>query len=198
MSFNDTPPPFPIEHAESLIQRAIGLGAGEAVVIPSSLIVVDDYLASLCNGNPACPNYGLSPSCPPHVPGPSAFRQWQNLSEWCVVIRMDFPPVGMMTPERRDLGRLLHDIVSGVEHDAVRLGYTQARAFAGGSCKNTFCYDFKTCRVLSEGGPCRNPESARPSMSGFGINVSKLMDSARWKEPPDLTSMTWMAGLVLL
>lgn len=182
----------------SLIQTAISLGASEAVIIPSSMIVVDDDLAKLCNGNPACPNYGLSPSCPPHVQGPSAFRQWQNSSSFCVVIRMDFPPVGVMTPERRDLGRLLHEIVSGVEHKAVSLGYTNARSFAGGSCKNVFCYDFSFCRVLSENGPCRNPDTARPSMSGFGINVAKLMDSAKWKEPPDLKSMSWMAGIVLL
>lgn len=192
------PVPIPDQDAYHIIRTAISQGATEAVLIPSSLIVVEDDLAKLCNGKPVCPNYGLSPSCPPHVQGPSAFRIWQNESPWCVVIRMDFPPVGQLTQDHRDLGRLLHEIVSGVEHTAVERGYPNAKAFAGGSCKHLFCYDYDSCRVLFENGPCRNPETARPSMSGFGINVAKLMASAQWKEPPDPTSMTWLAGLVLL
>lgn len=192
------PTPLPDEAAGLLIRTAISLGATEVVIIPSSSIVVDDDLAKLCNGKPVCPNYGLSPSCPPHVPGPSAFRKWQQESPWCVVIRMDFPPVGQMTQDHRELGRLLHDIVSGVEHEAVKIGHPHAKAFAGGSCKHLFCYDFDACRVLSENGPCRNPDAARPSMSGFGINVAKLMASAQWNEPPDPKSMSWLAGLVLL
>ncbi|MBU1172725.1 MAG: DUF2284 domain-containing protein [Proteobacteria bacterium] len=192
------PAPLPNEDADHFIRTAINLGATEAVIIPSSQIMVEDYLAELCNGKPVCPNYGLSPSCPPHVPGPSAFRLWQNKSPWCVVIRMDFPPVGPLTQDHRDLGHLLHEIVSGVEHDAVIRGYTHAKSFAGGSCKHLFCYDFGSCRVLSENGPCRNPDTARPSMSGFGINVARLMASAQWKKPPDSTSMSWLAGLVLL
>jgi predicted metal-binding protein len=192
------PKPLPEQEKKHFIHTAISLGATEAVIIPSGLIVVDDDLARLCNGKPVCPNYGLSPSCPPHVPGPPAFRTWCNESPWCVVIRMDFPPVGQLSQDHRDLGRLLHDIVAGVEHEAVQSGHKRARAFAGGSCKHLFCYEFDACRVLSVNGPCRNPESARPSMSGFGINVAKLMASAQWEEPPDPKSMSWLAGIVLV
>lgn len=196
MNPND-PEPLPRTVAEKLIQTAIRTGASEAVIIPSSLIVVDDDLAKLCNGNPPCPNYGQSLSCPPHVPGPSAFKRWQMASSWCMVIRMDFPPVGLLSPEWEELGRLLHDIVATVEHKAVELGFTKARSFAGGSCKNLFCSEFDACRVLAEQGSCRNPQTARPSVSGFGINVAELMKSAKWKEPPDTSSMTWLMGLVL-
>lgn len=190
--------PLPHTVADSLIQTAIGSGASEVVIIPSSLITVDDYLAELCNGNPPCPNYGLAPSCPPHVPGPKAFRQWQTESPWCVVIRMDFPPVGLQTDERKELGRLLHEIVSTVEHQAVDLGFKESRAFAGGSCKNLFCPELESCLILDGQEPCPYPQTARPSVSGFGINVSRLMESAQWKEFPDPSSMTWLLGLVLL
>lgn len=192
------PEPLPHSITDSLTQTAIGSGASEIVIIPSSRIIVDENLAGLCNGNPPCPNYGLSPSCPPHVPGPAAFRQWQKSSTWCVIIRMDFPPVGVLTRERKELGRLLHDIVSNVERRAMDLGFTSSRSFAGGSCKNLFCHDFDTCRVLADQGPCRNPETARPSVSGFGVNVAELMKSSPWQENPDLSSMSWLMGLVLL
>ena len=194
----NTPPPLPDSIAESLIRTAIGLGAAEVVMVPSSTIVIEDHLAALCNGNPPCPNYGLAPSCPPHVPGPSAFRQWQRKSPWCVVIRMDFPPTGLSLEERQEIGRLLHEMASGVEHRAMELGYPESRAFAGGSCKHIFCSDHDSCQVLSGKGPCRYPQTARPSVSGFGINVAKLMESACWKEPPDPASMSWLVGLVLL
>ena len=189
---------IPPNHAGELIRTAIGLGAAEAVLISPSLILVEDHLAELCKGNPGCPNYGLSSSCPPHVAGPAAFRQWQSEATGAVIIRMDFPPAGVMTPESLALGRLLHEIVSGVESRAVDLGYAGSKSFAGGSCKNLFCPDYPSCRVLSENGSCRNPQSARPSVSGFGINVSRLMASVPWDTPPGTEGLTWMMGIVLL
>jgi predicted metal-binding protein len=85
------------------------------------------------------------------------------------------------------------------------MGFTGSRAFAGGSCKNIFCGDQPACRVLAEKGDCRNPRSARPSMSGFGINVTEMMQSAGWPLKPanpgdasDSESMTWVAGLILI
>jgi hypothetical protein len=68
-----------------------------------------------------------------------------------------------------------------------------------------FCRDHIDCRVLAEGGACRNSHRARPSMSGFGINVSKLMKSAGWHldritrdTDPDDVPMGSVSGLVLV
>ena len=44
-----------------------------------------------------------------------------------------------------------------------------------------FFGEHSECAVISEKGECRNPEFARPSMSGFGINVSELMKPFGWK-----------------
>jgi predicted metal-binding protein len=85
------------------------------------------------------------------------------------------------------------------------MGFIKAKAFAGGSCKQIFCVEHGACRVLSEEGECRNPEYARPSMSGFGINVSKLMEVCGW--PADIKTtgteaskdpLSWVAGLVMV
>ena len=85
------------------------------------------------------------------------------------------------------------------------MGYAESKAFAGGSCKKIFCREHAACRVLSGEGECRNPQYARPSMSGFGINVLKLLQKAGIqadKTPvradyPD-ESMSWTAGLVMV
>ena len=190
---------------EKLITAAIRMGATEAGVISPADIIVEDNLAKLCNGDPACENYGRSMSCPPHVPGPKWFREWQEQSLHAIVIRIDVPSAVMFSDERREVMQLLHEIVAFVELEAIHMGYMQSRAFAGGSCKNLFCADQPVCHVLAENGECRNPKSARPSMSGFGINVTALMRSAGWPLKParpndavDSESMTWVAGLILI
>jgi predicted metal-binding protein len=193
------------ENLKKLIQLTIQLGASDARIIESSDIIVENSLANLCNGDPQCENYGLSPSCPPHVPGPSGFKEWQKKSSCSIVAKIDIPAYVMFSDERLEVFGLLHEIVAGVEQKAVEMGYNNSKAFAGGSCKNIFCNDFITCELLSKHKKCRNPLYARPSMSGFGINVVKLMQSAGWsaektnqKKASDTESMTWVAGLIML
>jgi predicted metal-binding protein len=188
-----------------LVQTAVQLGASAAGVMGSQDIVIEDDLARLCNGNPPCQLYGLAPSCPPHVAGPEGFRQWQKKSRHAIAVRIDVPTAAMFSDERRGIMQLLHEIVAGVEQQAVRMGYADSKGLAGGSCKKIFCHAHDTCRVLAKQGECRNPQLARPSMSGFGIHVTKLMQSLGWpadiarqEAPPTDASMTWVAGLILI
>ena len=189
---------------EELIDTALSLGASAASVISASEISVEDSLARLCR-KPKCENYGLSPSCPPHVSGPSGFRVLLNAFEKAIVIKIDVPLSVLFSDERREVMRLLHEIVAGVERSAARMGYVDSKAYAGGSCKTIFCRDHSYCRVLSQGGECRNAEYARPSMSGFGINVTKLMRAAGFDGDMNIpgsesngTAMSWVSGLVLI
>lgn len=195
--------PHPIK-MEELIRLAKVLGASDAQTISSKDIFVEDGLASLCR-EPQCQNYGQSPSCPPHVGGPLEFRKLQSSCHQAVVVRLVVPSSSLFSEERRGIMRLLHEIVAGVEQEAGRMGFKNSKAFAGGSCKQIFCHEFKACQVLSEGGGCRNQEQARPSMSGFGINVSELMKTCGW--PSDIKTapgeaardpLSWVAGLVLV
>ncbi len=101
--------------------------------------------------------------------------------------------------------RLLHEVAAGVEQAAVKAGYYNAQAFAGGSCKEIFCNDKADCCVLSENAECRHPQYARPSMSGFGINVSELMKVCGWPADininasgADTDAMSWVAGMILI
>ena len=160
-----------------LKQLAFRLGAGAVGIIGAGDVPVDDDLANVCRETP-CEAYGLSPSCPPHVSGPAGFRKLIRKTRHAVVIRLDVPSSIMFSNERNEVMQLLHEIVSGVERAAVRMGYTESKGFAGGSCKKIFCREHAACRVLSGEGECRNPQYARPSMSGFGINVLKLLQKA--------------------
>lgn len=195
-----------MEKPEELLEitkRAIEIGATEAALIDSDEIRIESELASLCSGNPACENFGKAPSCPPHVGGPDAFIKWRNKSLFTIVIRIDVPSDIMFSEERREVMRLLQETLAVLERAAAEIGFTSSKAFAGGSCKKIWCSDHPDCSVLMETGPCRYPDKARPSMSGFGINVTKLMESAGWthlRQPATIKSKDplWIAGLVLL
>jgi predicted metal-binding protein len=188
-----------------LIDTAKGLGASDAKRIFSSEITIEEHLASLCKNAPQCENFGLSSSCPPHVQGPSGFRKWQSKSTYSIVVKIDLPTEIMFSSERHGIMQLLHEIVANVEREAIEMGFNETRAFAGGSCKDLFCKDQDNCRVITGQGSCRNPDVARPSMSGFGIHVTKLVQSAGWpltmtrqKEASDKQSLSWIAGLILI
>ena len=190
---------------ELLTQEAKKLGADAAAIIPSKAIQVKDELAALCNGEYVCPNYGAAASCPPHVAGPVEFRKWQAQSEYAIAVKIELPTSVMFSGERKGVMQLLHHIVAAVEQKAVEIGFEKSRAFAGGSCKELFCTDQKNCCVVADSQPCRHVDSARPSMSGFGIDVNQLMKSSGWSAPiaeksdsSDKDATSWVAGLILL
>jgi predicted metal-binding protein len=192
------------ERMEKLVHMATSLGASDAKAIASSDILVEDRLATLCV-EPRCENYGLAPSCPPHVAGPSGFRALQRTLRHAIVVRLVVPASVLLSCERREIGRFLHELVAGVEQEAVHIGYTGSKGFAGGSCKKIFCHDEPGCAVLAANGPCRYLWHARPSMSGFGINVFHLVESCGWpanlnagKPDADADSMSWLAGLIMV
>lgn len=192
------------ERIEALIREARQSGATEAVVVLAKDIVVDSNLADLCH-EPRCEQYGLSRSCPPHVAGPSAFIDLLETFSQAIFFKIDAPTEVLYSSERREFSQLLHEIAAGIEQAAVNAGFVRAQAYAGGSCKKIFCHEHPECRALSDEGTCRNPRLARPSMSGFGINVSKLAETAGWKMSWDApnsdstaTKMAGVYGLVLI
>jgi predicted metal-binding protein len=188
---------------EELLELACRLGARDAAVIAVGDIPVEDNLAELCK-TPGCENYGQGAGCPPHVSGPSGFRDLVKQYRQAIVFMLEVPSEALFSNEREGLFRLLHEIASSIERAAVSMGYGRSKAFAGGSCKQLFCQHHAQCRVLSGKGECRNPDLARPSMSGFGINVSKLMQAAGWtmsravKTEKDAVAMGTLCGLVLI
>ena len=189
---------------DELIQLACRFGASDAAVIPTSEISVEDDLAKFCQ-EPQCENYGLSTSCPPHVPGPAGFREYQKKFQHAVVFKIDVPSEILLSSQGREIFQLLHEIAANIEQAAVKMGYSHSKGFAGGSCKALFCRDNADCCVIAEGGACRHPHRARQSMSGFGINVSKMLQAAGWhmdritrETDPDDVPMGSVSGLVLV
>ena len=187
------------ESLPQLIELATRLGASAAAALPATRIPVDDGFPEMC-ASPRCEGYGQSARCPPHVAGPSWFRERLKDYRHALVFRIDFPLKVLLSGGRLDAFRMLHYISAEIERAAVRSGFSRANAFAGNSCKILFCPDHPTCRVLDGGGECRNPDLARPSMSGFGVEVKRLKEAAGWNinQPPGSVSADSLVGLVLI
>lgn len=185
-----------------LEELAMSRGASDVAIISSSNIEVDEKLTTYCK-DPRCENYGLSPSCPPHVKGPESFRQMVQERPDVLVLRIIVPSSVLFSEERRELMAFLHELVATVEIAAVDKGLTLSKAFAGGSCKDLFCLSEADCNVLAGKKGCRNPTKARHSMSGYGVNVSGLLQSCGWEANIKVTQQdeeakSWVAGIVLL
>lgn len=189
---------------KELAQLACRLGASDARTVSITDISAEDDLANMCRDSP-CEHYGLSINCPPHITGPYGFRELLKNYQQAIVFKIDVSTEILLSNERRDVFSLLHEIAANIELAAVEMGYRNSKAYAGGSCKILFCQDQTECRVLAEGGECRYPQVARSSMSGYGINVSKLMAAADWtmdritrETDPDAVPMGMLCGLALI
>jgi len=164
-----------------LLDHARRLGASEAVLLATEELEVKEELAARCR-EPRCENYGLSPGCPPHSIGPLGFRRLLQEYARVLFFHIEVPAKVLYSSDNRELFQFLHEVAAGIEEEAHHLGWSRARAFAGDSCKRLFCEERKVCPALSPGGACRFPRLARPSMSGYGIDVGHLMRRAGWEQ----------------
>jgi hypothetical protein len=69
---------------ESLIQVAQLNGASDAKAVLIANVRVDKSLTNFCKDS-RCENYGLSINCPPHVSGPTGFKELLKDYEQAVV-----------------------------------------------------------------------------------------------------------------
>ncbi len=180
------------------------MGATDAVLLPAPAIQVKDSLAQKCS-QPKCINYGLSKSCPPYVGGPEVMRQKLAGFSWAVFFRIEVPSDILYSIQSQELFQLLHETAAGLEQSAKHKGFASAQGYAGNSCKKVFCQEHLECRAANQDGICRNPDRARPSMSGFGINTSKLFQAAGWSQKGrvhcngnERVNMSSICGLVLI
>ena len=187
---------------QHLMDVALCIGATGATMVSSKDIHIDEALSRRCL-EPRCGNYGLSKRCPPHVAGPASFKKKLEKYSRALFFKIDIPSEILFSSHNREVFQLLHETAASLEKEAIRTGFN-AEAYAGGSCKEIFCQKHLECLALSEKGTCRNPESARPSMSGFGIHVARLFELAGWTmswtdlHESNETKMANVCGLVLI
>ena len=169
---------------EKYKQRAIELGATDAKIITTDMILIDERVRAKCI-IPLCRGYGTSAHCPPHAMDLDLMRKVVKNFRYAIFYMMRIPSPEIAGPDYRKkrLGApasiKLLEIAAKVESEAFYDGYYLATALTGGPCQPYLCPD-KECSALIPGQGCRHPFIARPSMEGVGINAYLLATKVGW------------------
>lgn len=182
--FKDIPQKKLQEDLERYAKRAIELGASDARVVNSDIIIIDERVRAKCL-YPKCPNYGTSANCPPYVMDLKDIRKLIEKYEQGILIDVRVPAELIAGPHAHETksyvpgSAKMHEIVSKIEAEAFGDGYYLALGFASGSCKNVFCRDVE-CQALTRGQACRNPLRSRPSMESMSMDAFAMATMMGW------------------
>ena len=150
---------------DELVKAALEAGADKAAIIDISDVVMSDSFRTICESN-QCGNYGRNWACPPYSDGDIQKQMAEVKSyRFCLLYQIigqledSFDMEGMMEAGKRlsELAQSLHEKLPGI--------LTKPYLHLSGSCR--LC---EHCARLT-GAPCRNPEKAIRSISGYGIDV---------------------------
>ena len=150
---------------DELIKTALESGADKAAVIDISDVVVSDSFRAICEGN-QCGNYGRNWACPPYSDGDIQEQMAEVKSyRFCLLYQIigqledSFDIEGMAEAGLRlsDLAQSLNEKLPGI--------LSKPYLHLSGACR--LC---EKCARLS-GEPCRHPDKAIRSISGYGIDV---------------------------
>ena len=164
-------------------QRAIELGATDAKMITSDMILVDERVRAKCI-YPKCRSYGTNANCPPHAMDLDMVRKVVSRYQYAIFLMLKVPPEEVAGPDVQEkrLSRPSqiknHEIVSRLEAEAFHDGYHLALGFAGGSCKSAFCPNVECATLKGEG--CRHPLRARSAMEAVGLEAYIMAAKVGW------------------
>jgi predicted metal-binding protein len=164
--------------------RALELGATDARIITTDMVVIDERVRAKCMF-PRCHGYGTNANCPPHTMDLDQVQKTVDRYHYAIFTRVEAPSEEMAGPEARarrssiPFHRKTHEIVSRIEGEAFADGYHLALGFGSGSCKGVFCPEIE-CQALTPGQACRHSLRARSSMEAVGMDVYTMATRAGW------------------
>ena len=194
---------------EKYRQRALELGATDAKIITTDMILIDDRVLGKYT-YPRCPFYGTNANCPPYAMDPERVRRIVNNFRYAIFHKLEVLSKDIAGPEAREKRLSVpsaiknYKIVAGIEAEAFYDGYHLALAFAGGPCKNAFCPNTE-CSALVSGQSCKHFPMARSSMEAVGMDAFTMAAKVGWdiypigrSLPPSEVPHGTKLGLVLI
>ena len=194
---------------EKYRQTAIELGATDAKIITTDMILIDERVRAKCI-YPKCHFYGTNIHCPPYAMDLELVTKIVNNFHYAIFSWFKVPSKALAGHGDKDMRERLrtqrknHELVSKIEAEAFYDGYHLALGFAGGSCKRVFCPDTE-CAALLPGQPCRHPLRARSAMEAVGMDAFTMAAKVGWdiypigasSSPAEIPHGTFL-GLVLI
>ena len=173
---------------EKYRRRAIELGATDAKIITTDMVLIDERVRAKCI-IPLCRGYGTSVNCPPHAMTLDQVRKVVNNFRYAIFLAMRVPSQELTNPDYKEKRTGVRsaikflEIATKLESEAFYDGYYLATAFGGGPCRPNLCPD-KECSALIPGQRCRHPLLARQSMEGAGMNAYLMATRVGWEIYP--------------
>jgi len=169
---------------EKYRQRALEMGATDAVVIGTAQIVIDDRVLAKCT-YPKCIFYGTSANCPPHAMDIDRVRRVVDNFKHAIFLKLEVPSehIAGKEAQKKNLTEpyrtKLAEIVARIEAEAFYDGYHLALGFSSGSCKMQFCPNID-CVALMPGKACPHRLKARSPMEGVGMDAYTMATKVGW------------------
>lgn len=141
---------------------------------------------------PLCEYYGICKVCPPNIPPIDEFKAaLKDYSRAFVVVYSEKVDDIKKYDENFEAELKLSAAVATLEYVATKEGYYRALGLQVGGCK--LC---DTCTPSGE--RCRHPYKARPSPTGFGLDLTEIAMAAKVPiEWPPVHYVSFM-GLLLV
>ena len=210
------------ELLEGLCRLALERGAGDAVVIPASEVIVDPRVRLRCM-IPKCYMSGDCSHCPPHgystVETREIVSRYQSGVFFRVLVKSSIISAkaleeainsGVVDDQGNafNLGghyMLVSTIVKLLQKRARAMGYPHSQGFAAGNCRDPFCFLQPGCQDLMTSRGCRNPHLSSPSMESCGMDAFTMAARVGWdlfpiggRCEPDSVPGGSLMGLVLV
>jgi predicted metal-binding protein len=169
-------------------QRAIELGATDAKIITTDMILIDERVRAKCI-YPKCHFYGTNIHCPPYAMDLELVTKIVNNFHYAIFSWFKVPSKALAGHGDKDMRERLrtqrknHELVSKIEAEAFYDGYHLALGFANGTCKHIFCFNIE-CSALVPGQGCQHPLKARASMEGVGMDACTMAARVGWDVYP--------------
>ena len=171
---------------EELIGKALSVGAFRANIVGTDQIVTDASFRDICASN-GCGIYGKCWMCPPDIGEIHELMETLRTYSHALVYQKIYPledsfDIEGMQTAKKDFTNLIQRIKKAFPDPFVlHLG-------AGG------CGICKTY-ARRENQPCRFPQLAVPPLEGYGINVSKLAETAGMKYINGQNTVTYFGAV---
>lgn len=139
-----------------------------ATLLHTRDVVVDERVRFQCSYS-GCSEYGNRLMCPPYTPEVREFERILSRYYMALLVQLkgNISTSENAMEKAYEYAKKLHLIICDLEKKAFNLGFCFSSGLIGGSCK--LC---KTCPIKNNpNARCINPQKARPSMEGLGIDV---------------------------
>ena len=148
--------------------RAIALGAEAATPLATDRVVTAEWVRLKCQYG--CDGYGQRRSCPPDSPTPAQTRR--VLDEYRRAILLRRGPHDLYDEHDRHEAVLRRAAID-LERELFLAGHHKALSLCNGPCS--------VCETCDRDRPCVDPDHARTSMEGCGIDVFATVRAAGWE-----------------